>query len=161
MSHTITLRTELHPSGSLMIHAGNVAGLRVEAHQNEQAHNARNGGSWFLTIGVEGHPLRCYSQHRTLGDAREFANAVIATAAAPAANVRIPCKLDFMSPRSLLPVGRRVPRADVFSRLKRGLRSEARSPPGPQRACIRALPGIAKALAPRNLPHRRSAGRTM
>ena len=80
MSHTITLRTELHPSGSLMIHAGNVAGLRVEAHQNEQAHNARTGGSWFLTIGVEGHPLRCYSQHRTLGDAREFANAVIATA---------------------------------------------------------------------------------
>ena len=65
MTSTITLRTELHPSGSLMLHAGSIAGIRVEAHQNEQAHNARANGSWFLTIGVAGHPLRCYSQHRT------------------------------------------------------------------------------------------------
>lgn len=80
MTSTITLRTELHPSGSLMLHAGSIAGIRVEAHQNEQAHNARANGSWFLTIGVAGHPLRCYSQHRTLGDARAFANDVIAAA---------------------------------------------------------------------------------
>ena len=52
MTSTITLRTELHPSGSLMMHASSIAGIRVEAHQNEQAHNARAAGSWFLTIGV-------------------------------------------------------------------------------------------------------------
>lgn len=80
MTSTITLRTELHPSGSLMMHAGSIAGIRVEAHQNEQAHNARAAGSWFLTIGVAGHPLRCHSQHRTLGDARAFAADVIAAA---------------------------------------------------------------------------------
>jgi hypothetical protein len=74
----IVLRTELHPSGSLMQHVGELASVRVEAHQNEQAHNARANGSWFLTIGVIGHALRCYSQHRTLSDARAFANAVLA-----------------------------------------------------------------------------------
>ena len=76
----ITLRCELHRNGQLMQHVGTVDGIRVEAHQNEQAHNARTAGSWFLTIGVAGYPLRCYSQHRTLSDARAFANDVIAEA---------------------------------------------------------------------------------
>lgn len=77
---TITLRTEVHPSGSLMQHVGTIDGIRVEAHQNEQAHNARTAGAWFLTIAAAGHPLRCYSQHRTLTEARAFANDVIAEA---------------------------------------------------------------------------------
>lgn len=74
----ITLRCELHPSGQLMQHVGTLDGIRVVAHQNEQAHNARHGGSWFLTIGVTGYPLRCYSRHRTLSDARDYADRVIA-----------------------------------------------------------------------------------
>ncbi|AYD84020.1 hypothetical protein KDW72_gp57 [Mycobacterium phage Grizzly] len=76
----IVLRSELHPNGQLMHHVGDLDGIRVEAHQNEQAYNARTAGVWFLTIGVAGHPLRCHSQHRTLSDARAFANAVIAEA---------------------------------------------------------------------------------
>lgn len=79
-SAAIVLRTELHPSGSLMQHVGDLDGIRVEAHQNEQAHNARTAGAWFLTVGVAGHALRCYSQHRTLTEARAFANDVIAEA---------------------------------------------------------------------------------
>lgn len=78
----ISLRCEAHPNGRLMHHVGAIDGIRVEAHQNEQAHNARAAGSWFLTVGVAGHPLRCHSQHRTLTDARAFAGAVIASAPA-------------------------------------------------------------------------------
>lgn len=72
----ITLRHELHRNGQLMQHVGETAGVRVEVHQCEQAAQ-RAKGTWFLTIGVIGHPLRCYSQHRTLADARAFAGDVI------------------------------------------------------------------------------------
>lgn len=75
----IKLRCELHRNGQLMQHVGETAGVRVEVHQNEQAAQ-RAKGTWFLTIGVTGHPLRCYSQHRTLADARAFAGDVIAEA---------------------------------------------------------------------------------
>ncbi|AYD84264.1 hypothetical protein SEA_SIZEMORE_57 [Mycobacterium phage Sizemore] len=85
----IVLRSELHPSGSLMQHVATIDGIRIEAHQNEQAHNARTAGSWFLTIGLAGHPLRCHSQHRTLADARAFANAVIAAAGAGATHAQL------------------------------------------------------------------------
>ncbi|ACU41520.1 hypothetical protein HOPE_56 [Mycobacterium phage Hope] len=34
----IVLRSELHPSGSLMQHVATIDGIRIEAHQNEQAH---------------------------------------------------------------------------------------------------------------------------
>ncbi|ANU79764.1 hypothetical protein BI023_gp58 [Mycobacterium phage Sneeze] len=85
----ITLRSVVHPNGRLMHHVGDLDGFRVEAHQNEQAHNARTAGSWFLTIAVAGHPLRCYSQHRTLTDARAFAGAVIAELSAGATHAQL------------------------------------------------------------------------
>jgi hypothetical protein len=78
---TLTLRTEVHPNGQLMHHVGTVDGVRVEAHQSPQAAQ-RAAGTWFLTIGTVGNPLRCRSQHATLTDARQFANRVI-TAAGP------------------------------------------------------------------------------
>lgn len=85
----VALRRELHPNGRLMQHVADLDGFRVEAHQNEQAHNAREHGAWFLTIAVAGYPLRCYSQHRTLTEARAFANAVIAAAGAGATHAQL------------------------------------------------------------------------
>lgn len=80
--NAIVLRSELHPSGSLMLHVGEIDGIRVEAHQNQQAHNARTDGSWFLKIASLESPmawiLSCQSRHHTLAEARAFANAVLA-----------------------------------------------------------------------------------
>lgn len=80
----IKLRCELHRNGQLMQHVGTVDGIRVEAHQNERAHNARTAGSWFLEIASLATPvsriLSFGSRHRTLTEARDFANQVIAEA---------------------------------------------------------------------------------
>lgn len=72
----LKLHRELHRNGTLTQHVATVDGFRIEASQHEQAARRANG-TWFITIGVDGHPLRCESQHRTLADAHAFTTAVL------------------------------------------------------------------------------------
>jgi len=76
----LTFRQIQHPSGKLLIHRAETGTHSVELYSVEQAHGAREQGSWFMLIRVDGSPLAVRSRHFTMTEGRELAEKVLAIA---------------------------------------------------------------------------------
>lgn len=66
-----------HPSGKLLIHRAETSTHSVELYSIEQAHGAREHGSWNLRIKVRGQILSTQSRHRTMSEGRDLAERVL------------------------------------------------------------------------------------